>query len=185
MGVAIPTLRHASATPLLAAGVPPRLMQRSLRIPRVALTNGSDLGRIRRAMAEGASDFVVKPPAGDDLIETLTRVLNKVERRRRSWSDRAAYSALRREVDLAAEMQRRILPVEFPTRPQLDVHAAMRPARGIGGDFYDIFEIDDTRIGFLIADVSGKGIPAAFYMAIASTALRTAAMFSDSPMAAQ
>ncbi len=158
-----------------------RLMERSLRIPRIALTNGRDLSRLRRAMADGASDFMVKPPAAEDLFATVTRVLEKVERRRRSWSDKAAYSALRREVDLAAEMQRRILPVGFPTRPQLDLHAAMRPARGIGGDFYDIFEIDDTRLGFLVADVSGKGIPAAFYMAIASTALRTAAMSGADP----
>lgn len=158
-----------------------RMLERSLRIPRIALTNGRDLVRLRRAMADGASDFMVKPPAGDDLFATVTRVLEKVERRRRNWTEKAAYSALRREVDLAAEMQRRILPVRFPARPQLDVHAAMRPARGIGGDFYDIFEIDDARVGFLVADVSGKGIPAAFYMAIASTALRTAAMSGAGP----
>lgn len=158
-----------------------RLMERSLRIPRIALTNGRDLARLRRAMAEGASDFMVKPPSGEDLCATVTRVLEKVERRRRNWSEKAAYSALRREVDLAADMQRRILPVRFPVRPALDIHAAMRPARGIGGDFYDIFEIDERRLGFLIADVSGKGIPAAFYMAIASTALRTAAMGGAGP----
>lgn len=158
-----------------------RLLERSLRIPRIALTDGRDLACIRGALADGAADFLVKPVGGPDLLETLSRVLAQVARRRRKWSERAAYSALCREVDLAADMQRRILPASFPRQAGLDIHATMRPARGIGGDFYDVFEIDRTRLGFLIADVAGKGIPAAFYMAIASTALRAAALGGAAP----
>lgn len=158
-----------------------RLMEPSLRIPRVALTDGAEIERIRSAIADGASDFLVKPLAADDVSHTLTRVMEKVERRRRNWRERAAYSALRREVDIAADMQRRVLPSRFPLTPGLEFAATMRPARGIGGDFYDVFAIDDDTIAFLIADVSGKGIPAAFYMAIASTALRSVAMTGAAP----
>lgn len=157
------------------------LMEPSLRIPRVALTDGREIGRIREAIADGASDFLIKPLVPEDVSHTLLRVMEKVERRRRNWRERAAYSALRREVDIAADMQRRVLPSRFPESTGLDFAATMRPARGIGGDFYDVFAIDADTLAFLVADVSGKGIPAAFYMAIASTALRSVAMTGASP----
>jgi sigma-B regulation protein RsbU (phosphoserine phosphatase) len=158
-----------------------RLIERSLRVPRIALTDGRDIARVRRAFTEGAADFLVKPLRTDDLIATLARVMDRVERRRRDWRERAAYSALRRELDIAADMQQRILPHDFPARGGLDVAAKMRPARGIGGDFYDVFAIDRRQLGVLVADVSGKGIPAAFYMAIASTALRSVGMVGAGP----
>ncbi|MGE0486907.1 MAG: PP2C family protein-serine/threonine phosphatase [Gammaproteobacteria bacterium] len=160
-----------------------RLLERSLRVPRIALTDGSNIERVRRAFTEGAADFLVKPLRTDDFIATLARVMDRVERRRRDWRERAAYSALRRELDIAADMQQRILPHQFPARDGLDVAAKMRPARGIGGDFYDVFAIDRRQLGVLIADVSGKGIPAAFYMAIASTALRSVGMTGAAPAA--
>jgi phosphoserine phosphatase RsbU/P len=158
-----------------------RLMEPSLRIPRVALTDGRDIERIRQAIADGASDFLVKPLRAEDVVATLARVVEKVERRRRNWRDRSTFSALRREVEIAADLQRLVLPSRFPDQPEFDIHASMRPAQGIGGDFYDVFTIDPDRMGFLIADVSGKGIPAAFYMAIASTALRTVALTGAPP----
>lgn len=158
-----------------------RLPAPAQRLPRIALTDGSDLARIRAALAAGANDFLVKPLLGVDLEDTVARVIGQVERRRRSWQERAAYSALRRELDLAADMQRCILPSSFPCLPGFDVHAHMRPAGGIGGDFYDLFELAPGRIGFVIGDVAGKGIPAAFYMAIASTALRSAALAGATP----
>ena len=164
-------------------GIFRRVMERSLRIPRLALTHGDDITRIRAAIADGAADILVRPLATDDFVASLSRVMERVERRRQNWNERAAYSALRREIDIAADMQQRILPHEFPQRGGLDVAAAMHPARGIGGDFYDMFEIDDDRVGLLIADVSGKGIPAAFYMAIASTALRSVGMVGEAPAA--
>ena len=70
-----------------------KLMERSLRVPRLALTRGDDLSVIREAIADGASEFLVKPVNGPDLSETVERVLTRVERRRQNWSERAAYSA--------------------------------------------------------------------------------------------
>ena len=141
-------------------GVFQRLMEPYLSMPRVALTHGRDIERIRQAVADGASDCLVKPLRAEDVVETLTRVVEKVERRRRNWRDRADYWALRREVDIAADLQRRVLPSRFPQLPELYFHASMRPARGIGGNSYDVFKIDTDRGGFLIADVSGKAASA-------------------------
>lgn len=158
-----------------------RLSGGTLRIPRIALTDGRDLARLRAAIADGAADVVMKPVAGVELDQTLVRVLRDVERRRAQWRDSAEHAALRREIDLAADMQRRVLPASMALSDGLEIAAMMRPARGVGGDFYDAFEIDADRIGVVVADVSGKGVPAAFYMAMASTALRTTAMRGGNP----
>ena len=158
-----------------------QLEDRSFRLPRVALTSGSDLPCIRDAMIAGASDFLLKPIAFDDFISAIERVTKEVEIRRQNWRERSEYSALRREVDIAADMQRRILPRRFPERSGLDIFANVNPAKEMGGDFYDVFEIDDSRIGFVVADVAGKGIPAAFYMAVARTLIRSVAKTGIGP----
>ena len=63
----------------------------------------------------------------------------------------------------------------------MDIAASMTPAKDVGGDFYDFFRIDDDRIGFLIADVSGKGIPAAIFMAVSRTLIRATGVRGGSP----
>jgi sigma-B regulation protein RsbU (phosphoserine phosphatase) len=64
---------------------------------------------------------------------------------------------------------------------KLDIFASMTPAKDVGGDFYDFFRIDDDRIGFVIADVSGKGIPAAIFMAVSRTLIRATGIRGGSP----
>ena len=81
-------------------------------------------------------------------------------------------------MDIAADMQQKILPQEFPDVPGFGFAARMRPAKSMGGDFYDIFAIPDGRTGIVVADVSGKGVPAAFYMAVARTLIRSVGMTS-------
>jgi serine phosphatase RsbU (regulator of sigma subunit)/anti-sigma regulatory factor (Ser/Thr protein kinase) len=80
------------------------------------------------------------------------------------------------ELLLARDMQRAILPQEFPDEPGWAVHACMFPARELGGDFYDVFILPDGRCGVLVADVSGKGVGAAFFMAVSRTVLLDLAM---------
>ena len=77
-----------------------------------------------------------------------------------------------RELKTAKAIQASALPQTFPPFPEInrfDIYASMNPAWDVGGDFYDFFLIDDHRMGFLIADVSGKGIPAALFMMAAKT----------------
>jgi phosphoserine phosphatase RsbU/P len=87
--------------------------------------------------------------------------------------------ALRHELDIASSIQQSILPQTFPPFPErrdVDIFAAMLPAREVGGDFYDFFLIDDTHLGFVIGDVSGKGVPAALFMAVSRTLLKSIAL---------
>lgn len=79
------------------------------------------------------------------------------------------------ELSLASDIQAHMLPCHFPAFPErdeFDIYATMTPAKEVGGDFYDFFMVDQTHIAVVIADVSGKGVPAALFMVIAKTLIR-------------
>lgn len=88
------------------------------------------------------------------------------------------------ELDVAKHIQASMLPSifpAFPERPELDIYATMIPAKEVGGDFYDFFLVDDDRLAMVMADVSGKGVPAALFMVIAKTLLKNVAQTGLSP----
>lgn len=89
--------------------------------------------------------------------------------------DREQLFAIRRELDIARGIQQSILPRAFPRRPDLELFAEMLPAHEVGGDFYDFFPVDDARLALVVGDVSGKGVPAALFMAVSRTVLRSVA----------
>jgi phosphoserine phosphatase RsbU/P len=142
-----------------------------------------DMQNIRIAMNRGAFDFVTKPIDFQDLEITINRTLDEILALKRSLQDRAQLNALQQELSIAARIQQSILPrvfPAFPDRTEFDVFAAMTPAKEVGGDFYDFFLIDGERLGFVIGDVSGKGVPAALFMAVSRTLLRATAMQASS-----
>ncbi|MGB0681914.1 MAG: PP2C family protein-serine/threonine phosphatase [Magnetovibrionaceae bacterium] len=158
-----------------------RLGDVKVRIPRIALMSRTDLGTIRAAMNGGAADFLAKPIRRDDLDSTINRVFADCEARRHAWRTEAQLAALEREVDVARNLQSQILPGSFEAPEGIEIFARMEPAKAMSGDFFDLFEIDDNRFGFVIADVSGKGVPAAFFMAVARTLIRATALTGVSP----
>ena len=81
---------------------------------------------------------------------------------------------------IQADMLPRIFPA-FPERQEFDVYAAMNPAKEVGGDFYDFFLVDDDHLAVVIADVSGKGVPAALFMVIAKTLIKNHAQNHENP----
>ena len=88
------------------------------------------------------------------------------------------------ELALAARIQEDLLPNEFPAFPgrkDFDVYASMDPAKEVGGDFYDFFLIDETHLGLVMADVSGKGVPAALFMMVSKILVENYAMAGKSP----
>ena len=88
------------------------------------------------------------------------------------------------ELSLAARIQENMLPnvfPAFPERPEFDIYAVMDPAKEVGGDFYDFFLIDESHLALVIADVSGKGVPAALFMMISKILVQNAAMAALSP----
>ena len=91
------------------------------------------------------------------------------------------------ELNMAKDIQEAQLPSDFPAFPdrkEFDIYASMNPAKKVGGDFYDFFFVDDDHLAMVIADVSGKGIPASLFMMIAKILLKNRLMAGDSPSAA-
>ncbi len=92
---------------------------------------------------------------------------------------------LKSEMEIASRIQTGFLPKSFERfckLPQVAITARMKAAKGVGGDFYDVFLIDDHRLCFLVADVSGKGVPAALFMTVAKTHIKNYMML-DMPVA--
>jgi serine phosphatase RsbU (regulator of sigma subunit) len=103
----------------------------------------------------------------DDLsaIETFSDYASVAIENSRLLEESIEKERLEKELDVAREIQRKILPLKIPVYPGLQIASVFIPAFEVGGDYYDFFEISKTKLGFVIADVSGKGISAAFIMA--------------------
>jgi sigma-B regulation protein RsbU (phosphoserine phosphatase) len=112
------------------------------------------------------------------VLKLQTHVLERVvEERTRELAEKnaaleKAQAQLKAELEVARSLQLAILPSAFPVRPGCQGAARMIPATTMGGDFYDYIELPDGQVGLVIADVSGHGVPAAFFMAVARTNLR-------------
>ena len=139
-----------------------------------------DMDNIRSAMNKGAFDFATKPIDLDDLSRTIEKAIEQDRYIRESQQEHNQLESIKNDLAIAGEIQQTILPRSFPPFPELtevvDIYASMTPAKDVGGDFYDFFQIDDERIGLVIADVSGKGVPASLFMAVSRTLLRATAL---------
>lgn len=141
-----------------------------------------DMKNIRTAMNRGAFDFATKPIDMEDLSLTIEKAVEEVNYIKQTQREHLQLESIQSDLAVAGEIQKAILPCRFPPFPEiksLDIYASMTPAKEIGGDFYDFFRLDDDRIGLVIADVSGKGVPAALFMAVSNTLLRSIAMTKD------
>ena len=135
-----------------------------------------EMGNIREAMNNGAFDFATKPIDLEDLERTIEKAREEIAFIKQTQKEHGQLVDIKADLSLAAEVQNAILPQQFPPfkdlTEEIDIHATMRPAKDVGGDFYDFFRIDDSHIGIAIADVSGKGVPAALFMTMSHTLLR-------------
>ncbi len=107
----------------------------------------------------------------NDYIDNLQKVTAEKER-------------IGAELNVATQIQADMLPRMFPAFPgkdEFNLYASMNPAKEVGGDFYDFFLIDDNTLGMVMADVSGKGVPAALFMVIAKTLIKNRALLGGSP----
>ena len=139
-----------------------------------------DMGNIRSAMNNGAFDFATKPIDLDDLSRTIEKAIEEIEFVRKSQQEHTQLVSIKSDLAVAGEIQQAILPQKFPPIEEMadmvDLFATMTPAKEVGGDFFDFFKIDEKRLGFVIADVSGKGLPASIFMAVSRTLLRATGM---------
>ncbi len=145
-----------------------------------------DMGNIRQAMNNGAFDFATKPIDLDDLSVTIEKAVEQIEYIKMMQAAHTQLESIKGDLAVASEIQHAILPQIFPPFPEIadryDIAASMNAAKDVGGDFYDFFRIDDSHIGLVIADVSGKGIPAAIFMAVSRTLIRATGIRGVTPM---
>ena len=131
---------------------------------KLEIHTGDEIESLSQTMQEMETDLGA-------YVENLTRITAEKER-------------IGTELNLATRIQTAMLPnvfPAFPDRPEIDLYASMDPAREVGGDFYDFYFIDEDHLCLSVADVSGKGIPAALFMMITKVILQSCAMLDQSP----
>ena len=131
-----------------------------------------DLGQIRQQNEIGQ--------LSDDVIELTKEIDDHVKRIEGITAERERIVT---ELEMARGIQASMLPhvfPPFPDRTEFDIFASMEPAKAVGGDFYNYFLVDDDHLGLIIADVSGKGIPAALFMMVSCIILKNTAMLGHS-----
>ena len=144
-----------------------------------------DMTNIRTAMNRGAFDFVTKPVDFNDLETTVKKTIEQLSILRQAQKEHDKLVSIEHDLSVARDIQLSILPKVFPPFPhrkEIDICAKMEAAKEIGGDFYDFFFIDDERFGVVIGDVSGKGIPAALFMAVSRTLIKATALKGMPPI---
>ena len=143
------------------------------------------LMRMAHRVARG--DFRARAPALPTReFDELAGSFNIMAKELAEYTERTARQAAEREriateLSTAREIQTSLLTKAFPAMADAQVHAIWMPARETAGDFYDVIELPDGRVGLLMADVSGKGLGAAVFMAMSSSLLRTTARTVDTP----
>lgn len=161
-----------------------RLHERPNPPATVIVSAYGDMPNIRTAMNRGALDFLTKPIDFHDFEVTVQKSLAQIRQLRAAMTEHDRLIALERDLAIAADIQRSFLPRSDEIKAErgaLAVQAAMFPALAVGGDFYDYFWLDENRLGVVIGDVSGKGVPAALLMAVTRSLLRACALRGGEP----
>jgi len=126
---------------------------------------------------DGGEDEVLNT----DFIQALTNIIIVAIENKKLFRRQKRQKALRRELKIARGVQQNLFPKELPGEGQVQLHASYLPHRSVGGDYYDYIPIDDDQFLFCIADVSGKGIPAALLMSNFQASLRTMIRQTNDP----
>ncbi len=153
-----------------------RAEQRLEATPVIMISAASEIETVVRCIELGAEDYLPKP---FNPVILRARVTSVLEKRALRAAVRAQLAALERDLAQARAQQLSMVPTEFPSvaaGDRVTVHAAMHPAREIGGDLYDCFELAPGTLCVAVGDVSGKGMPAALFMARARSLLRATAL---------
>jgi sigma-B regulation protein RsbU (phosphoserine phosphatase) len=159
------------------------------QIPVIMLTQKGEVEDRVKGLESGADDYVPKPFVPQELLVRIHGLLRRSEKVRAlgplmgvlgEWFSAQGIEQLGHELETAREIQFRLLPPSLPTLGGVEVGASIEPTKSVGGDFYDFVPMPGG-VGFVIGDVSGKGIPAALLMVMVRSLLRATAWELTSP----
>jgi len=159
------------------------LIARSITAPLKVLVGATT------AIAQGDFDMELPTVRSQDEVSALANAFGVMKSSLKEYIKKlmettAAKERIESELNIAHDIQMSFLPKTFPPfpdRPEFDLYATMEPAKEVAGDFYDFFFVDDTHFCFVIADVSGKGVPAALFMAMSMTLIKATARYGLPP----
>lgn len=160
-------------------------MRRRIVMP-IRKLNEASLNMVEHLEDGTSPEIVVK---NDDEIKELADSFSKMYREIGAYISKletvtAEKERIGAELTLASDIQAHMLPCIFPAFPEydeFDIYATMTPAKEVGGDFYDFFMTDENHLAIVMADVSGKGVPAALFMVIAKTLIKNYAQSGQEP----
>ena len=157
-------------------------------IPVIFLTAMDQTTDESKGFDLGAADYITKP-VNPPILEARVKTHLALKQAMDELQD--TYATIKRQKDRMQEelnvghtIQMSMLPLDFPAFPErseFDLHGLLKPAREVGGDFYDFFMVSEDEICLVVGDVSGKGVPAALFMAVSQTMIKTAASGDRSP----
>jgi sigma-B regulation protein RsbU (phosphoserine phosphatase) len=157
-------------------------------IPVIFLTAKDQTTDEAKGFELGAADYILKP-VNPPILEA--RVRTHIALKKSMDELQSAYAIIKKhkermeeELNVAQGIQMSMVPLDFPAFPEreeFDVRALLKPAREVGGDFYDFYFTNDKELCFCVGDVSGKGVPAALFMAVTQTLIKARATDDPSP----
>jgi len=157
-------------------------------IPVIFLTAMDQTQDEAHGFSLGAADYIAKPvnpPILEARVKTHIALKESMDRLTKAYGIiKSQKDRMEEELNIGRDIQMSMLPLEFPAFPdrtEFSVQALLKPAREVGGDFYDFFFINQDEICLVVGDVSGKGVPAALFMAVTKTMIKTRAMDDPSP----
>lgn len=150
----------------------------------VVISAYGDMSNIRAAMNQGATDFITKPIDLSDLETTINRTIKQYNYIQQGIVAQHQMIEINNELKIAHYIQQSFIPHDFtplPNNINFTLLGEMIPAAEVGGDFFDFFPISQDKLGLVIADVSGHGIPSALFMAMSEILIYANAHSSKSP----
>ncbi|MFQ5649225.1 MAG: PP2C family protein-serine/threonine phosphatase [bacterium] len=158
-----------------------RMVRFGSEINRSIVQKFSQLRDGIREISGGNLDYKVKIEGKDEFVELAERFNQMGDNLKASIAETREKERLQHELTIARQVQLDLLPRKLPEVPGFEIAAILKTANEVGGDFYDVLELDDKHYLFTIGDVSGKGTSAAFYMAQCISLIRYSPQFTDRP----
>jgi len=158
-----------------------RMTKFGSEINRIIVQKFTQLRNGIREISSGNLDYKVKVEGKDEFVELADRFNQMGDRLKESIAEAREKERLQSELTIARNVQLDLLPQTLPEIPGFKIAATIKTANEVGGDFYDVMQLDQDRFLFTIGDVSGKGTSAAFYMAQCISLLRYSPQFTDDP----